>query len=264
MNLTDDLNQEPNRIFLRKILSQTFASLFYPQVLLFLFLPFLISIIIVGLLLVLTWGFWTGLLSEGLMFANPFWQTFLSSLPFILVHLFQALAPLLPILFFIALFALAFPLIVVLNLGITSFLASTYLVHFIAAKDFPELQKKGQGRWALGLWKTIRSSLFYLIFWVLTFPLWLIPLVQLILPIVLTAWLNRQICSFDALTDFADDNELKTLLQKTASQGYVLGLITAGFNYIPFALFFSPVLTMVAYIYLELENLKLHRQNQST
>ncbi len=261
MSSLENNSLESKQISLQKILGQMLQSLFYPQIALLLFLPILISIITVSLFIGLTWSFWSGLFQSGLLYLTPFWQTLLSSLPLFLVQLLQGLAPFLPVLFFIMLFALAFPLIVVLNLLITSVLASNYLVNFIARKDFPDLQKKGQGRWALELWNSISASFLFLLAWIVTFPLWLIPLAQLILPVLLTAWLNRKICSFDTLTEFADDHELKTLPQRTAGRGYVLGLITAGFNYFPLAIFFSPVLTMVAFIYMNLGNLRVHRDN---
>lgn len=252
-------SQPISQVSLKKVMAQTFKGLFYPQVLLLLFLPLLISFSVVAILLVLTWGFWSGLFTQGLVFVSPFWQTFLDSLPLLLAQIFQGLAPLLPILFFMVLFAFAFPILVVLNLVLTSLVASHFLVQLIARHDFPELSKKGRPRVAQGIWKTLRTCFIYLFVWVLTFPLWLLPLVQLILPILLTAWFNRQICMFDALTDFADEEELQVVIQKSASRGYILGMMTAGLNYIPFALFLSPILTMLAFTYLGLGNLRLHR-----
>lgn len=248
------------KILVAEILGQTLKSLFYPQVFLLLFLPLLISIIFVSVTLWLTWGFWAAIFNQGLIFVDPFLQTFFSSLPLFIIQIFQLLSPLVSILLFLAALALAFPVVMIFNLALTSLLSSRYLAYCIASRDFPDLQQKGRPRMGLSMWITLRSSFLYLLIWLLTLPLWLIPLVQLVLPILLTGWLNRQICTFTALTDFANDEEIQSLELKTASQGYILGLITAGFNYIPFAVFFSPILTLIAFIYLELGYLQLGRQ----
>lgn len=259
MSFSTFADEPLQQVSLKKVLAQSFKGIFYPQVLLLLFLPLLISFMIVVILLALTWSFWSGIFTQGLVFVNPFWQTFLDSLPLLLAQIFQGLAPLLPILLVMLIFAFAFPFLIVLNLILTSLLASHYLVQFIARKDFPKLEKKGHPRIALGLWKMLKTTFIYLLVWFFTLPLWLLPMVQLILPILLTAWFNRQLCTFDALTDFADDEELKMITQKSASRGFVLGMMTSGLNYIPFALFIAPVFTLLAFIYQGLGNLKLHR-----
>lgn len=165
-------------------------------------------------------------------------------------------------LFFISLLSLFFPLMIVINLGVTSFLASTKMVKTIAAKDYSHLTIEGHGRTVASLWNLIWASVLYIFLWVITLPLWLIPGAQLILPILLTAGYNRRICTFDALTEFADDDEFKKLMQLTKKRGYLVGLLTAFINYIPFAFLISPVLTMIAFSHLALSELSLERNQK--
>ena len=148
-----------------------------------------------------------------------------------------------------------------LNLATTSLLGSTYLVHFIARRDYKDLQLMGRPRFAEGLTNTLTSSVLFLFFWLITLPLWLIPGLALILPVMLTAWLNRRIGSFDALTDFATDEELKIQLEMNTTRGFFLGLVTALLNYVPLAFLIAPVLTMVAFIHLNLTSLRLARRS---
>lgn len=250
------------KVKLGPVLSQVFTSLLYPQIALLIFLPFLVSLLCVGLGLWLTWDFWLAYFYNGASTLQPYWNHLLESSPSFLQSLLSFLSFIAPYILFFLLFALSYPVVIALNLMIVSFLASTYLVKFIARRDYKDLELNGHNRFAAGLWNTISSTLLFLFFWLVTIPLWLIPGVAFILPLLLTAWLNRRVCTFDALTDYATDFELTEQKDLTARPGFLLGLITAGFNYIPLAFLISPVLTMVGFIHLGLHSLSLQRLSQ--
>ena len=245
----------PKTTSLLKVMQKTFTSIFYPQVALLFLIPMAVSVFFVIGVFWLTWDFWLNIFNEGLLFLNPWWQRALSYLPIYLEHLLNDLAPVTTFLFFLLLFALGLPLFVVLNLAVTSLLASTYLVGFIARKDFPALLKKGSPSILKSLWHTLNSCFWFLFFWMITLPLWLIPGVQIILPTLFMAWLNRRICLYDALVDYATPEELKIVRSQHTGQSFALGLITTLFNYLPFAIVFSPVLSLVAFIYFALPTL---------
>ncbi len=242
------------------VFSGTFGSLFYPQIILTMFLPFFVSVILVLLGLWFSRDFWLSYFSSGPLAFQPYWIWISERSPEWLYPILNFLSSVAPWLIFLVVLAFSYPLIVVLNLFFVSILVSTYLVKFIAKREFNELEYKGRPRFIEGLWNTISSSALFLFFWFITLPLWLLPGAALVLPFLLTAWLNRRICSFDALTDFATDEELKKVRTQTSATGYVLGLITSLFNYLPFAFFISPVLTMVGFVHLNLQALRLSRQ----
>lgn len=247
---------QDEKISLIKVLKQTAACLVYPQVILLFIIPILASALFVFGAFWLSWDFWSGLWQDGIVFVNPWWQNAVSYLPVFVSEILSGLGPITTLLLFLLLFAIGFPLVIVLNLAVTSILASTFLVHFIAKKDFAELEKKGSSQVVAGAWNTIAACALFLFFWLITLPLWLIPGAQIILPTVLTAWLNRRVCLLDALAEYASAEELETVNIQYGSQGFVLGLITTIFNYLPFALVFSPVLSMVSFVYFGLTALR--------
>ncbi|MBC7464467.1 MAG: EI24 domain-containing protein [Bdellovibrio sp.] len=256
MRLVPDLHYT-EKISFKKVFLQTLKSIFYPEIILLLFLPLAISAVVVALLFLLMAGSLTSIYQAGL-------QTLTSgSAHSWFGSYFDWLAPAFPFIFILLLIAIAFPLIVVCNLFLTSILASSYLVKLIAKRDFPGLQPKGKARFVEGLLNSVVSVLIYLLAWIVTLPLWLIPGFQVALPVLLTAWLNRRICAFDALTDFASDAEFKQVYAETKNKSYLVGLITAGFNYVPLAFFISPVFTMVAFIYFHLAILQAKRSAAS-
>lgn len=244
------------------VLSGIFGSLFYPQVVLLMFLPFFISLVLVVLVLWFGRDFWMSYFVSGPLALQPYWIWLLEHSPEWIHPLMNFLSAFAPWLLFIILFAFSFPFVIVMNLFFVSILASTYLVKFIARREYKDLELKGRPRFVEGLLNTVTSSVLYLLAWFLTLPLWLIPGAAFLLAFLLTAWLNRRICTFDSLTDSATDEELQTITHEASGLGYILGLVTAALNYLPFAFFVAPVLTMVGYIHLNLQALRLKRKGE--
>lgn len=250
-----------SEVKLGTLVKKTFLSLFYPQILILFFLPFLLSLVFVFTALWLSWGWWVYNGRQVLSLFEPSLPYVMQFVPQFVIPYFQAMSPVLYFVLFIFLVAVAFPLVIVVNLIILSLLTSTYLVRVMAQREYPGLEKKGEFVFVKGLWNTLFSSLIYIIVWFVSLPFWLIPGVQIVLPILLTGWLNRQVCTFDALADYATAEEFKLLKQKNSSLGFILGMVTAGVNYIPMLLFFSPIITMVAFTHLQFESLKRHRES---
>lgn len=250
-----------SKIPLSRVVKQTFTSLLHPQVFLLFLIPTLVSILFVFGTFWFTWDFWSGLVDSGLTLVNPWWQDAISRLPYYISSLIKDLAPISTFLLFLIFFALAVPLIIILNLAITSILASTYLVQFLRQRYFPDLEIRGQNGFVRGVWVTLSSVFLFLIAWVITLPAWLIPLGAVLLPLLLTAWLNRRVCLFDALSDVATAEEMKLIKANYFGQSYGLGLLTTLVNFVPFAIIVAPVLTMVAFTFYGLGTLQAVRQD---
>lgn len=245
------------------VLSGIFKSLLYPEIVLTMFLPFFVSLVLVIMGLWFSRDFWMSYVASGPLAFQPYWMWLFERSPGWLHPVLNFLSAVAPWVLFLILLALCYPLVIVMNLIFVSILVSAYLVKLIARRDFKDLEFKGRSRLAEGLANTLTSSALFLFFWLLTLPLWLIPGAGLVLPFLLTAWLNRRICTFDALTDLATDEEMKSIPLETSTSGYVLGLVTTAMNYIPFAFFISPVLTMVGFAHLNLQALQSKRLEQN-
>lgn len=253
----------PVEVKLSSVLKKSFITLFQPRVFVLFFLPFFFSLGLLIFGLWMSWEFWLGWATQGLKILDPAWPYVMQFIPAIIWPYLQAMTPILHLLFFVLLVGVSLPLVVVVNLILISILTSSYLVQTIAKSFYPELEKKGESGGLAGVWNTLSSSFLYLVAWFVLLPFWIVPGVQVLLPILLTAWLNRRICTFDALVEYATKDELHLLKEKTAGTGYILGLVTSGLNYIPLALLISPVVTMVAFIHLQLEALQLDRRQKS-
>lgn len=243
-------------------IGSSLASLLYPQILLLFFLPLLVSLVLIAFGLWMTWGFWLSYFQSGPLALQPYWIWLLENSPHWMAPVFHALGALGPILLVILLVILAIPFVIALNLLFVSILASTYLVKFLASREYKDLQLKGRSRFFEGLWNTVKATILFLFYWLISLPLWLVPGFQVVIPFLLTAWLNRRICSFDSLTDFATDEEMQLIQRENSGVGYMMGLVTSWLNFLPVAFFISPVMTMVGFIHLNLQSLqKLRAQN---
>jgi uncharacterized protein involved in cysteine biosynthesis len=93
----------------------------------------------------------------------------------------------------------------------------------------------------------------------LTLPLWIIPGLSLILPLLLMAWLNRRTFAYDALSMHATDNEWNTLRGEQKTPMFMLGLTMALFAHVPIIGLLVPALTALAFVHFGLETLRRQR-----
>jgi hypothetical protein len=93
------------------------------------------------------------------------------------------------------------------------------------------------------LW-ALSSSAMALAVLVLSMPLWLIPMVVLILPPFIWGWLTHRILGFDCLADHASTEERKEVLRMHRPQLLLMGVITGYLGTAPGVLGASSVLTI--------------------
>ncbi|TSE26492.1 Etoposide-induced protein 2.4 (EI24) [Tepidimonas sediminis] len=126
---------------------------------------------------------------------------------------------------------LATPLIVVAALLLVALLMTPAIVDLVAARRFPDLERRhGAGWWGSLAW-SVGSTLLALLVLVVTLPLWLIPPLALALPALIWGWLSYRVLAFDALAAHASAEERRVLLRRhrgpLLAMGVATGLISA-------------------------------------
>ena len=91
---------------------------------------------------------------------------------------------------------------------------------------------------------------------IVTLPLWLIPGLGLILPWLLSAWLNQRAYRYDALMQHADRDEFARLVGTHRGKLLLVGLGAGALNYIPLANLFAPAFAGLAFVHYCLETLR--------
>ena len=146
-------------------------------------------------------------------------------------------------------------------------------VHRIAAQRFLRLMQRGNrpargcdvarlGRDSLtaSTWNSVWAALLFILGWLVTLPMWLIPGLGLVLQLFWMAWLNRRTFAYDALSIHASTNEWRELRRDHAGALLMLGVLMALLTHVPVLGLFAPSLAALAYIHYCLEALRRLRQ----
>lgn len=107
----------------------------------------------------------------------------------------------------------ATPLIVVLALLIVAGFMAPALTRLVAERRFPSLEQKHGASFFGSLARSLGVTLLALVALVVSMPLWLIPLLVLILPPLIWGWLTYRVMSFDALAEHASPEERAEILR---------------------------------------------------
>lgn len=154
-----------------------------------------------------------------------------------------ALAPL------IVIFAVT-PILVMLSLLTVALLMTPLLTRLVAARRFPQLERKHGGSFVLSLLWSLGSTGLALIALLLSLPLWLIPPLILVLPPLIWGWLTYRVMAFDALAEHASVEERREIFRR--HRGWLLGIgIFCGYlGAAPSMLWASGVLFAAAFVIL--------------
>lgn len=154
-----------------------------------------------------------------------------------------ALAPL------IVIFAVT-PILVMLSLLTVALLMTPLLTRLVAARRFPQLERKRGGSFVLSLLWSLGSTGLALIALLVSLPLWLIPPLILVLPPLIWGWLTYRVMAFDALAEHASVEERREIFRR--HRGWLLGIgIFCGYlGAAPSMLWASGVLFAAAFVIL--------------
>lgn len=132
----------------------------------------------------------------------------------------------------------------------------------IAARDYPDLQRCGENAFWGGIANMLGASVIFIIGWLLTLPLLLIPGVLLIIPLAWTAWLNQRAFRFDALAEHATASERKQLVKRERGSFALAGIVSALTAAIPFVNLLAPGFAALMFVHLCLGLLRRQRNMQ--
>ena len=229
-------------------LSRAFRDLFQFQVLWIVIWPILVASLLWFLLGVAFWSTFSGWIASGLTAIGI--QTWLEGVePSWVAYGIQAIAHLI----------LFVPLVFVTALVITALFAMPALIHLVADRDYPHLERKNGGGFAGSLLNALIALGIFVAIWLITLPLWLIG-AGLVIPFIATAYLNQRLFRYDALAEHASQDEMRAIFSSRRSLLWGLGLLTGLVQFIPILNLFAPVLTALAFIHFGLACLKNLRQ----
>ena len=143
---------------------------------------------------------------------------------------------------------------------LTAVLILPLMLNHLSASDYPDLARQGKDSFVAAAWNSVWAAVLFVIGWVVTLPLWLIPGLGLFLPLFWMAWLNRRTFSYDALAEHATPDEWSALRKQQSMPLLLLGFAMAALTHVPFVGLLAPSLAALVYIHFCLESLRRLRQ----
>jgi hypothetical protein len=134
------------------------------------------------------------------------------------------------------------------------------MLALVAARDYPDVLRHGENAFWGSLGNTLAATGIFVVGWLLTLPLLLVPGAILVLPVVWTSWFNQRTFRFDALAEHATSNELKMIIGRWRPRFYFAGFGTALTAHIPFINLLAPAYTALVFVHLALSSLRTLRR----
>jgi CysZ protein len=225
------------------------ANLLHPRMLWLMIWPMLVALAVWGTVAVFLWAriaLWlAGVLSGWIDSAS-----FLASLDLGSATLIAAN---------VLLFLLFVPLVYLTALFILGLFGMQAMVDHVARRSFAQLERRRGGGVAGSGWNGIVALVGMLLGGLVTLPLWLIPPLWPVIPVVILGWGNQRLLRYDALAEHADREEMRRLFRRQRGSLYLLGVLMALIAYIPLLGFLAPVWFGLAFIHYLLGALERER-----
>jgi hypothetical protein len=142
---------------------------------------------------------------------------------------------------------LLLPLSYVVILILTAIFLVPRIQSFLLGGRFADLARRPGGSVRGAIWNSVKYGLIYLVLFMLTLPLWLIPLGGWVVPALLNAWLTKKILPYEILQDVASNEEREEIRSFNRGNFLLLALTVGFFSAIPFLSLFIPVLASLAF-----------------
>ena len=161
----------------------------------------------------------------------------------------------------VALLLLA-PLMFVAALIAVSVVAMPIVNRHLSQSAYRDVRRGGGWSVAQSVWVAVSGVAVFALGYALTMPLWLIPLLGLLVPWLWWSWLTARIMRFDSLVEHADNNELEAIIGRHRREYLALALLVTALNYVPPLFLITPVLSALAFGHFSLTALRQLRAHR--
>jgi CysZ protein len=149
----------------------------------------------------------------------------------------------------ILLVLLYIPLVYLTALFILGIFGMSAMVDYVASRSYPQLERRKGGGATGSAMNALLAFLGMLGLFVVSLPLWIVPPLWPVIPVLVLAWVNQRLLRYDALAEHADRDEMHALFRERRPTLYILGVVMAIGAFIPLAGFLVPVAFGLAYIH---------------
>ncbi len=133
------------------------------------------------------------------------------------------------------------------------------LLKHLAKNEYRDVAAMGRDSFVAATVNSVVATLLFVLGWLLTLPLWLIPGLSIVLPLLLMAWFNRRTFAYDALSLHATAEEWSALRREHKRPLFLLGLTLALLAHLPVIGLLVPALAALSFVHFGLEALRRSR-----
>jgi len=137
------------------------------------------------------------------------------------------------------------PLMILTALVFVGVMAMPIIVRHVGTRHYPELEMKKGGSVLGSLWIATCSFLIFAVLWLVTLPLALFPPLTFIVQPALWGWLTYRVMAYDALSEHASAQEMKTVLRQHRWPLLMIGAMTGAMGAAPTLLWLGGALSVI-------------------
>lgn len=142
---------------------------------------------------------------------------------------------------------LLLPFMIVSALVLVGSLAMPAISRHVGLRHYPQLEPRHGGSFLGSVWVSLSSFFVFVVVWLITLPLNLLPLFALFVQPVLWGWLAYRVMSYDALADYADRDERRTIVQRERWPLLAIGIVTGSLGAVPGLLWLGGVVSVILF-----------------
>jgi hypothetical protein len=216
-----------------------FASLLHPRMLWLMIWPMLVALAIWATLAALYWGQainWVDLELHQ-------WSAYRWALSVWPVKVFAAWLGWLLLLF------LFVPVVLMTAVLIISVVSMPAMVAHVGERDYPRLARRKGGTFAGSVWNAFVALALSMLLFAVTLPLWLLPLLWPVLPMVLFGLFNQRVYRYDALAEHGTPAEIAEVIARNRGELFLLGVALAIVGHVPLVGLAMPVYGGLVFIH---------------
>lgn len=133
------------------------------------------------------------------------------------------------------------------------------MLKHLSETEYRDVAAMGRDSFVAAALNSLFASVTFVIVWLVTIPLWLIPGFSLLVPLLLMGWLNRRTFAYDALSMHASDSEWQAIRSAQKMPLFMLGLTMALLAHVPLLGLLVPALAALSFVHFGLEALRRAR-----
>ena len=141
------------------------------------------------------------------------------------------------------------PVVLITAVLIISVVSMPAIVAHVGERDYPRLAHRRGGTFAGSVWNALLALVFFLLLFAITLPLWLLPLLWPVLPVVLFGYFNQRVYRYDALAEHGTPAEIEELIARNRGEMFLLGVALALIGHVPLVGLAMPVYGGLVFIH---------------